>query len=165
MTRPRQPAERPLIRRDAEGRPRTAPDWETLSERLIREAQEAGAFDDLPHHGRPIPLADDALAGEMALANHLLHNAGAAPPWIETDKEVRRLRASIEATLERAARATTAAHPRLRRELDALADAHDAAVLCLEGSAPTPRQQRRRLDRTALQARLRHALSSASPDP
>jgi hypothetical protein len=158
------PAERPLIRRDADGRARTAPDWETLTERLIREAQEAGAFDDLPHRGRPIPLADDALAGEMALAHHILRNAGAAPPWIETDKEVRRLRASIEATLERAAKATAAAQPRLQRELDALADAHDAAVLRLEGSAPTPRQQRRRLDRDVLHARLRRASSSGSRD-
>lgn len=165
MTPPRQPAKRPLLRRDAEGRARTAPDWETLSERLIREAQEAGAFDDLPHHGRPIPLPDDALAGEMALAYHLLRNAGAAPPWIETDKEVRRLRARIETTLEHAARATDAARPRLQRELDALADAHDAAVLRLEGSAPTPRQQRRRLDREALHARLRQALASASSAP
>ena len=164
MTRPRQPAERPLVRRDAEGRARTAPDWETLTERLIREAQESGAFDDLPHHGRPIPLADDALAGELALAHHLLRNAGAAPPWIETDKEVRRLRAAIEATLERAARSTTAARPRLRRELDTLVDAHDDAVLRLEGSAPTPRQQRPRLDRAALHARLEEALSSGSPE-
>lgn len=164
MTRPRQPAERPLIRRDADGQARTALDWETLTERLIREAQEEGAFDDLPHRGRPIPLTDDALAGEMALAHHVLRNAGAAPPWIETDKEVRRLRASIETTLERAAQATAAAQPRLQRKLDALADAHDAAVLRLEGSAPTPRQQRRRLDRAALHARLRQARSSGPHD-
>jgi len=165
MTRPREPAHRPLIRRDADGRKRTAPGWETLTERLIREAQEAGAFDELPHRGRRIPLADDALAGEMALAHHVLRNAGAAPPWIETDKEVRRLAAAIERLLERATPAAAAWQPRLERELEDLLDAHDAAVLHLEGSAPTPRQQRRRLDRAKLRERLRRALADAPQRP
>jgi DnaJ family protein C protein 28 len=165
MPRPRTPAPRPLIRRDAEGRARTAPDWETLTERLIREALEAGAFDELPHRGQRIPLADDTLAGEMALAHHVLRNAGAAPPWIETDKEVRRLAATIERLLERASRAAAVSQPRLERELEALLDTHDAAVLRLEGSAPTPRQQRRRLDRATLRERLRRASTDGPQGP
>lgn len=159
MTRPHQPADRPLVRRDADGRARTAPDWETLSERLIREAQEDGAFDDLPGHGQPLGLARDELAHDMALAYHLLHNAGVAPPWIEADKEVRALAERIEALLERATRSPLAARPRLERELEALADAHEQATLRLEGSAPTPRQQRPRLDRAVLRERLEAALT------
>ena len=62
---------------------RTAPDWETLAERLIREAQEAGSFDDLPSQGRSLRLDADARAGEMTLAYRVMHNAGFAPGWIE----------------------------------------------------------------------------------
>jgi hypothetical protein len=156
---------RPLVRRDADGVQRTAPDWETLTERLIREAQERGEFDDLPAQGQPLSLEDDAAAGEMALAHHLLRNAGAAPPWIETDKEVRVARDRIEALLDRARRSPAAAADRLARELETLAEAHDQAALRLEGLAPTPRQQRPRLDREALRRRLREAVGAAAGRP
>jgi hypothetical protein len=149
----------PLIRRDPEGRERTASSWETLTERLIREAQEAGAFDELPGQGRRLTLEDDHYAGDMALTNHVLRNAGAAPPWIEIDKEARQQLQVIEALLERAARSAASAAPRLERELTRLADRYDETVLHLEGLAPTPRQQRTRLDRAALTARLHEALA------
>lgn len=159
MTRPPPRAPKPLIRRDAEGRERTAPSWETLTERLIREAQESGAFDDLPGQGRPLVLEDERYAGDMALANHVLRNAGAAPPWIETDKEARRQIELIEALLAQAARSAAGAGPRLERELDRLADTYDESVLRLEGMAPTAQQQRTRLDRETLRRRLRDALT------
>ncbi len=158
MSAPRRPDQPPLIHRDAESRERTAPDWETLTERLIREAQEDGAFDDLPDHGRPLSLDEDRYAGDMAMANHVLRNAGAAPPWIETDKEVRHHLDAIESLLERASRSPAAARPRLERELTSLADAHDDAVTRLEGLAPSSRQHRARLDRALLGARLAEAL-------
>jgi len=150
---------RPLVRRDADGHERTASSWESLTERLIREAQEAGAFDDLPGQGQPLELEDDSHAGDMATANHILRNAGAAPPWIEADKAVRRSLDAIEALIARAGRSPAAASPRLERELAKLADTHDAAVSQLEGLAPTVRQQRRRLDRAKSHARLLKALS------
>ncbi len=158
MQRPRQPAQRPLVRRDADGGERTAPSWETLTERLIREAQEAGHFDDLPGHGRPLELDDDALAGEMALAHHVLRNAGAVPPWIEADKEVRALSARIEELMAQAGRSPASARSGLERRLAVLAAAHDEAVIRLDGLAPTARQQRPRLDRERLLRRLHDAL-------
>jgi hypothetical protein len=151
--------ERPLVRRDAEGVERTAPSWESLVERLIREAQEDGAFDDLAGRGRPLQLDEDLYAGEMAVANHVLRNAGAAPPWIEVDKEIRRQLDAIPVLLTRARRSSPAALPYLERELERLADAHDDAVAQLEGLAPTPRQQRTRLDRALWRQRLRDALA------
>lgn len=160
MTQPRRPPHRPLVRRDAEGSERTAPSWETLTERLIREALADGAFDDLPAHGRPLPLADDTYAGDMAMANRVLRNAGAAPPWIETDKEIRRRLDAIERLISQAARSPAAARPRLERELERTADEHDEAVRQLEGLAPTSRQQRPRLDRERVRERLLDALSS-----
>jgi hypothetical protein len=78
-------------RRDADGTRRTAHSWESLVERQIREAMEAGAFNELPYQGERLPLEDDSAAGEWAMAHRMLRNAGMAPPWIESDKEVRRL--------------------------------------------------------------------------
>ncbi|MEX1345361.1 MAG: DUF1992 domain-containing protein, partial [Candidatus Limnocylindrales bacterium] len=147
MIRPRRSVERPLVRRDAEGRERTAASWESLTERLIREAVDAGAFADLPYRGRPLRLDEDRYAGDMALANHLLRNAGVAPPWIETDKEARRQLHALEALLRRARRSPPSAAERLERELDQVADAHDDAVARLEALAPSARQHRGRLDR------------------
>ena len=50
-------------RRDAEGRPQTAHSWESLVERQIREAMDAGAFDELPYRGERLPIEDDSAAG------------------------------------------------------------------------------------------------------
>ena len=51
----------PLLR-DAEGNQRFGPTWESLSERLIREAMERGEFDNLPYKGQRIPLEDETFA-------------------------------------------------------------------------------------------------------
>ena len=159
VTRSDRPADRPLLRRDADGRERTASSWDSLTERLIREAQEAGRFDDLAHQGEPLPLGDDVHAGDMALAHHVLRNAGTLPPWIETDKQIRGQEARIETLLDRARRSGSLAPAGLGRDLEALVTAHDGAVARLETMAPTARQHRRRLDRHALRARLADALS------
>jgi len=162
---PQRPGDRPLVHRDADGRERTASDWESLTERLIREAQQAGRFDDLPGRGRPLRLPPDEHAGEMAMAFSLLRDAGAAPPWIETDKQVRALRARLEALIDSGRGASPRAAARLSRRLEALADEHDDAVRRLESLAPTPRQQRRRIDREAYRARLAAALGGGDAAP
>ena len=159
------PSPRPRIRRDAEGGTRTAPDWESLTERLIREAQDAGAFDDLPGRGQRLRLVDETAAGDMALAYHLLHNAGAVPPWIAADQEARELESRIAALLERAIGAGVRSRQRLEGELEALVDQHDTAVLRLEGLAPTARQQRRRLERARVREQLRLALAAETRSP
>ena len=86
-----QPERRPASRLDAEGNRQVAPTWESLVERQLREAMAEGKFDELPHQGERLPLVDDTAAGDWAMAYRMLRNAGAAPPWIEADKEVRRL--------------------------------------------------------------------------
>ena len=155
------PERKPLVRRDAGGNESTATSWESLSERLIREAQESGAFDDLPHQGQALSIEDDVYAGDMALANQVLRNAGVAPAWIEADKQVRRTRGEIEALFERAARSPTAARRRLASQLQRLVDHHNDAVLRLAGIAPSAQQHRRRLDHTELSGRLDAALATA----
>lgn len=139
-----EPGRKPPNRIDAEGHRQVAPTWESLVDRQIREAMESGEFDDLPYQGEPLPLPDDSLAGDRAMAFHVLRNAGAAPPWIEADKEVRALLARRDAILARARDATTA-HDRDHRELRRLVIDVNAAITRLNAEAPTDRQHRRPL--------------------
>lgn len=124
------------------------PDWETLIERQIREAQAAGKFDDLPHRGEPLPNDDNPYAGEWALAYHVLGNSGVAPPWIEADKEVRELLGRRDAILARAARGAAPTAAQRRRDRAALEDLVvrvNAAIARVNAGAPTDRQHRRPL--------------------
>ncbi|HEX5466343.1 MAG TPA: DUF1992 domain-containing protein [Candidatus Limnocylindrales bacterium] len=122
--------------------------YEGLVDRLIRDARERGEWDESAFHGRPLPSAEDErYAGDMALANHILRNAGAAPPWIEADQQVRRLAAEIDDLRQRLAAepADRPASRRLRERLTARIAEHDTAVQVVNAQAPTPRQHRRPL--------------------
>jgi hypothetical protein len=141
-------------RRDAEGRLQTAHSWESLVERQIREATDAGAFQDLPYQGERLPLEDDSAAGDWAMAHRMLRNAGAAPPWIEADKEARRQMAALEDLLERAPRMSRLAHRRARADLRTIVAAANRAIERVNAEAPTDRQHRRPLDLDAASARL-----------
>lgn len=116
---------------------------ETAVERVVREAQERGAFADLPHRGKRLPLPDDRYAGEMALGFEMLRGAGFAPPWVEADKEVRRLLAERDRLLAWTERAGPPARGPIRKRLRATLEAADRAVTELNALAPTERQQRR----------------------
>jgi DnaJ family protein C protein 28 len=143
------PADGPVARRrDAEGRLQVGPDWETLIERQIREAAEAGMFDDLPGKGKPLRNDDNPYAGDWGLAFHVLRNAGVAPPWIEADKEVRELLGQRDAILARATAGpapSAAARRRDHATLEDLVARINAAVGRLNAEAPTDRQHRRPL--------------------
>ncbi len=132
-------------RRDAEGHRQVGPTRESLVERLIREDMEAGGFDDLPHRGDRLPLEDETLAGDMASAFHILRNAGMAPPWIEADKEVRRLLRERGMILARAPGASTLERSVLRRRLAAVVGDANASIATLNAEAPTLAQHRRPL--------------------
>jgi hypothetical protein len=122
------------------------PSRETLIDRQIREAQEAGAFDGLPYQGERLPLEDDSAAGDWALAYRMLRNARFAPPWIETDKEVRRLLVERDALLARASRSSAYGRERDRTELTRIVKAANDAIFRLNNEAPTSRQHRRPLN-------------------
>lgn len=144
-------------RRDGEGKLQVGPTWESIVERQIREAMEEGAFEDLPFRGQPLPVEDDSAAGERALGFRVLRNAGVAPPWIESDKEVRALLADRDALLARAAAALPLSRPRLRRELEGIVASANRAIERLNSEAPTDRQHRRPLDLEAELERLEAA--------
>jgi len=77
--------------------------WESLVDRKIREAMEAGEFDDLAGAGKPIDLNENPYEDpDWRTAHRLLRNAGFAPSWIEERKD-------IDAELE-AARIVLARH-------------------------------------------------------
>jgi hypothetical protein len=119
---------------------------DTLIEKIIADAQAAGAFENLPYVGEPLPEHDDAAAGDLASAFRLLRNAGAAPRWIETDKEIRRLLGERDVIFDRARRAGPLSRDRYRTQLRALVEDVNRLVLVLNHEAPSPRQHRRPLD-------------------
>jgi hypothetical protein len=61
--------------------------WESIAERKIREAIEAGQFDNLPSKGKPIELDIDP-DPSLWMAHHLLRVNGFAPAWIEESKNI-----------------------------------------------------------------------------
>jgi hypothetical protein len=131
--------------RDADGKWVVGTTHESLIERVIREAHERGDFDDLPLHGKPIPLEDNPYAGDMALAYTMLKNAAVAPPWIEADKDARRLLDERDGLITRAARASSLGRSTYRRDLGRIVAAYNAAVDRVNAAAPTTRQHRRPL--------------------
>jgi DnaJ homologue, subfamily C, member 28, conserved domain len=146
---PEAPDSKPVVhRRGPDGRMEVGPDWETLIERQIREAMEAGEFDNLPLQGAPLPIHDNPYAGDWGLAFHLLGNAGVAPPWIEADKELRELLRRREAILARAATEpapSAFARRRDRAALEELVARINGATARVNAEAPTDRQHRRPL--------------------
>lgn len=149
--------------REPDGTRQVGSTWESLVERQIREAAEDGAFDELPHQGRPLPLDDDAAAGEWALAHRMLKNAGVAPPWIEADKDARAWLDRLDALIQRAPRITPSGRDRARRELATIVDEANRAITRLNAEAPTSAQHRRSLDPRAERQRLEDAFGGGEP--
>jgi hypothetical protein len=69
--------------------------WESLVDKKIREAIEAGEFDNLAGSGEPIDLSENPFEDpNWRTAHRLMRNAGFAPSWIEERKDID---ASLEA--------------------------------------------------------------------
>jgi hypothetical protein len=130
---------------------------ETLIERQILAAMDGGAFDGLPHQGRRLPLEDDSMAGDWAMAHLMLRNAGVAPPWIEADKVARDQLLEIERLHERVATMSPLGRSRARRELELRVEAANRAIARVNAEAPTDRQHRRFLDIAVELDRFDHA--------
>jgi hypothetical protein len=155
---------KPPNRINEHGEREAAPTWESLVDRQIREAMDEGKFDDLPFQGEPLPAVDDAFAGDWAMAFRMLKNAGAAPPWIIADKDVRALLDRRDAILARASTASALGRRRDRAELERLVVEVNVAVACLNAEAPTDRQHRRPLVLAEELARLDAVARRDGPD-
>ena len=128
-----------------------------MVERQIREAMDDGRFDGLPHQGERLPLIDDSLSGDRAMAHRLLKSAGVAPAWIEADKQARVLLEERDRLMARARRLTPYARTRARDELRLVVEAANRAILRVNIEAPTDRQQRHLLDAEVELARFDRA--------
>jgi hypothetical protein len=81
--------------------------WESIAERKIREAIEAGQFDNLPSKGKPIELDIDP-DPSLWMTHHLLRVNGFAPAWIEEAKDIDTAVSRFRADLRSAGRRHTA---------------------------------------------------------
>lgn len=64
-------------------RQRREEDLRSVIERIIDEAAERGAFDNLPGKGKPLKLKKNPCASDQSLAYELLQNNDYTLPWIE----------------------------------------------------------------------------------
>lgn len=61
----------------------------SIAEQRIREAQEQGAFDNVPGSGKPLALEDESYIPEdLRMAYKVLRNAGFVPPEVAERKEI-----------------------------------------------------------------------------
>jgi len=65
--------------------------WRIAEERIL-DAQQAGAFDDLPGKGKPLNLEDMSWVPEdLRIGYHILKNAHVLPPEAELMKDIHSL--------------------------------------------------------------------------
>src|SRR5436305_7968159 len=89
--------------------------WGSHVDRMIREAQARGDFDNVPGMGQPLKLEDDnPFNPEWSAAFRVAKNAGAAPLWVQLDKEIGADVEALQALLERTALHLAAEAARLR---------------------------------------------------
>lgn len=69
-------------------------DFSRLVEEKIREAIDAGAFDDLKGAGKPFDKLEDS-SGEDWMGFHILKSNGFLPEWLELRKQISLMRGSV----------------------------------------------------------------------
>ncbi|MBE1292832.1 MAG: DUF1992 domain-containing protein [Pseudomonadota bacterium] len=72
-----------------------------LINQKIREAEEAGDFDNLEGAGKPLPKEDDP---ENALLNRLVKESGGVPEFVSLSRELAKLREELRETGDRTRR-------------------------------------------------------------
>ncbi len=108
-----------------------------IIESRILEAMSAGAFDNLPGQGKPLPVnREEELAGENWLGFKLLRDAGELPPWLQLAREIeedRQALAALDARHEALVRAAARAGDwqRLAPALRELARSYREAAVAL----------------------------------
>jgi DnaJ family protein C protein 28 len=124
--------------------------WEGIAERKIREVIEAGAFDNLPGKGKPIPIDHNPFEDpSLWMAHHLLRVNGFRPAWIEEAFEIDRAFTSLRTDLESARRRHAANTPSWQRALDGFrqqAAELNRRILTYNLKSPSTRFHKRLLD-------------------
>ncbi len=96
--------------------------FDHIVEKLLRDAQANGKFDNLTGRGRPLKLDQEDEASEEWAANHLLKNQNLRPDWLEEDLAIR-------AELEQARQALQRTHRWRSEQLAALGTGNEADTL------------------------------------
>lgn len=78
-------------------------DFESPLDKIIREAREQGAFDNLPGKGHPLQWQDESMIPEdQRLAQRVIKNSGFTLSWIEMGQELDREYEALRRELEMA---------------------------------------------------------------
>jgi len=129
---------------------------EIIADRKIRDAQEEGAFDNLPGKGKPLNLDfDPRVPPELRATYRLMKEAQILPDWIQLDKEIRvreerwgelleNYRRTRQAELARAAACPTREQREAERRVDIARDRF------LRSTFDTLRELNRMIDRLNL---------------
>lgn len=93
-------------------------DWTALiADRKIKEAMDAGEFDNLAGKGEPIRIEDDPFTPpELRVAHKLLKNANALPQWLQLEKDIERERGAVVPYIERGIRAVAQGKNKVSKE-------------------------------------------------
>lgn len=114
---------------------------ERIAEKRIRDAMEAGEFDNLEGAGKPLPKDDNNpfVPADMRVAFKVLQNSGYAPDWMtlaqEIEADIERLRWAADRHFQtlRAQLKEAGSNPyaikRLRTEVQRLKHAHKRAAI------------------------------------
>ena len=78
-------------------------EWmQIVADRQIKEAMDAGEFDNLPGKGKPLNLDEDlSIPAHQRMAMKILRNAQALPDWIQTEKDIERERTAVAPLCEK----------------------------------------------------------------
>jgi hypothetical protein len=77
--------------------------WNSYIEKIIKQAQDEGEFDNLEGHGKPLNLQpDDPNDPALSLAHKLLHDQGFQPAWLEQEREIKHQTSAARMALLRA---------------------------------------------------------------
>jgi hypothetical protein len=125
--------------------PRKLAQWEGAVDQQIREAQERGAFDNLPGQGQPLPA--ESWDGEWAMAHHILRQAGETLAWISLGRDIEAAQTKLQALLRDAATVSRAERPRARERYLREAAALDKLLQEYAFAVPSRQLERGRLPR------------------
>ena len=93
-----------------------APDWTAIvAERKIRDAIDAGDFDNLEGKGKPLNLDEPPDPTGMRVINRILKNANALPEWAQIARDIQNETDNLPKSRARAIRAVQMARSDVSR--------------------------------------------------
>jgi hypothetical protein len=69
--------------------------WDLIAENQIKDAIQKGQFSGLKNEGKRLNSANDELAGENWIANHILEQNDELPDWLSLRRDIDRQRETV----------------------------------------------------------------------